>query len=170
MGFGVRQHARAESISKRSFNHASATGPQGHTHHANGATPFRILSCSIDFWSIVQSATVVHSAFCPRLSFEEGNGQENRRLIAFYFRFPNGPSKTTIVTHYLFAASTVEDDNFDPSEVVDFSEMVAGQDIRVCEIVQRGVASKYFTNGILTPKDDLVINYTQHYLDAMQRP
>ena len=84
--------------------------------------------------------------------------------------FPNGPNKTTIVTQYLFAASTVEDDNFDPSEVVDFSEMVAGQDIRVCEIVQRGVASKYFTNGILTPKDDLVINYTQHYLDAMQRP
>jgi hypothetical protein len=33
--------------------------------------------------------------------------------------------------------------------------------------VQRGVTSKSFDHGVLTPKDEGVIWFTQHYLDTM---
>jgi hypothetical protein len=62
-----------------------------HTHSANDAA-FRIPSCSIDFWSSVQSATVVPWPW-PTALIEEGDGQRNRRLLSFSFRFLNRPSK-----------------------------------------------------------------------------
>jgi hypothetical protein len=47
--------------------------------------------------------------------------------------------------------------------------LVAGQDYRVCEMVQRGVGSKHFTAGVLSPKDELVIAWKDHYLAALGR-
>ena len=55
---------------------------------------------------------------------------------------------------------------FDPSAVVDFNELVAAQDNMVCERVQQGVSSRAFSHGVLSPKDDLVVAFTHHYLAA----
>ncbi len=77
--------------------------------------------------------------------------------------YPKGPDHTTVVTEYMFAPETIAAEGFDPSEVVDFSELVAAQDFGVCERVQRGVASSLFTTGVLTAKDDMVIGFVEHY-------
>ena len=53
---------------------------------------------------------------------------------------------------------------FDPSEIVDFVELVARQDYDVCERVQRGVRSRAFTHGVLAEKDALVENFDERYL------
>ena len=80
---------------------------------------------------------------------------------------PRGPDHTTVITEYMFAPTTIADPDFDPSEIVEFSELVAGQDFDVCERVQRGVSSSRFTTGVLTPKDDLVIAFVDHYRAAI---
>jgi glycine betaine catabolism A len=80
--------------------------------------------------------------------------------------FPNGPASTTVTIQYMFAPSTIAAPRFDPSAIVEFSELVGAQDNMVCERVQQGVSSAAFTHGVLTPKDDLVIDITRHYLDT----
>ena len=77
---------------------------------------------------------------------------------------PRGPASTTIVTEYLFTADEVASDGFDPSDVVDFSELVGAQDYAVCERVQRGVSSRAFTRGVLTSKDAAIAEYNARYL------
>jgi Rieske 2Fe-2S family protein len=77
---------------------------------------------------------------------------------------PTSATHTTMITEYLFAADVVADPNFDPSDVVDFNELVGHQDYVVCAIVQRGVESKYFTHGVLADKDSMIANINERYL------
>jgi Rieske 2Fe-2S family protein len=78
---------------------------------------------------------------------------------------PRSATHTTIITEYLFTADEVADPAFDPSDVVDFSELVARQDYDVCERVQRGVSSRAFTRGVLAEKDDMIHRYNARYLE-----
>jgi Rieske 2Fe-2S family protein len=83
------------------------------------------------------------------------------------YLYPNGPDHTTMVMEYMFAADTIADPSFDPTSIVEFNEMVAAQDNMVCERVQKGVSSVLFEGGVLSPKDDLVIGFVQHYQASM---
>lgn len=80
--------------------------------------------------------------------------------------FPKGPHLTTMTMEFMFAPEVVAAEGFDPSSVVDFNVLVADQDNVVCESVHRGVSSRAFDHGVLTPKDALVIDFTQRYLAA----
>ncbi len=79
---------------------------------------------------------------------------------------PRSSEHTTVVTDYLFRPEVVEDPSFDPTEVVDFAELVAHQDYVVCERVQLGVRSRAFTHGVYPEKDELPYRFTQRYLAA----
>lgn len=81
--------------------------------------------------------------------------------------FPVAADRTVVTAEYLFAPETIVAPGFDPTPIVEFSELVAAQDFDVCERVQRGVGSRFFTHGVLTPKDDWVIHYTKHYAESM---
>jgi len=80
--------------------------------------------------------------------------------------FPKGPHLTTMTMEFMFAPDVVAAEGFDPSSVIDFNVLVADQDNVVCESVHRGVSSRAFDHGVLTPKDSLVIDFTQRYLAA----
>ena len=77
---------------------------------------------------------------------------------------PRSAGHTTVVSEYLFAPDAVADPAFDPSEIVDFNELVGRQDYEVCEMVQRGVQSRRFTHGVLTEKDALIADTNARYL------
>jgi len=77
---------------------------------------------------------------------------------------PRDPGHTTVVTEYLFRPEAIADPGFDPSEIVDFVELVAHQDYVVCERVQRGVRSRAFTHGVLAEKDSLLESFNERYL------
>lgn len=79
---------------------------------------------------------------------------------------PLGPDTTKVIAHYLFVASDLDREDFDPSPVVDFSELVARQDFEVAERVQRGVSSASFDHGVLPEKDDAVYAFVERYLAA----
>jgi len=80
--------------------------------------------------------------------------------------FPKGPNRTSMRMEYLFHPDTIAMPGFDPTAIVEFSDLVAAQDNIVCERVQQGVASRAFEHGVLSPKDDLVVAFMEHYLDA----
>jgi Rieske 2Fe-2S family protein len=79
---------------------------------------------------------------------------------------PQGPAQTRVVTEYLFQPADIEREGFDPQPVLDFSELVAGQDYVVCERVQRGVSSRAFDHGVYPAKDEYVHLFNQRYLAA----
>ena len=78
---------------------------------------------------------------------------------------PRSAAHTTVVTEYLFEPEVIAAEGFDPSEIVDFVELVAGQDYDVCARVQRGVGSRAFTHGVLAEKDDLLSHFNDWYLE-----
>jgi glycine betaine catabolism A len=77
---------------------------------------------------------------------------------------PRDAGHTTVVAEYLFRPEVIADAGFDPSEIVDFTELVAHQDYVVCERVQRGVSSRAFTHGALAEKDGLLESFNARYL------
>jgi glycine betaine catabolism A len=82
---------------------------------------------------------------------------------------PRGPAHTTMVTNYLFRPEVIDSPGFDPSEVVEFSELVAHQDYEVCERAQLGVSSRAFDHGVYVEKDELAYNFSRRYLAARDK-
>ena len=80
---------------------------------------------------------------------------------------PKGAGNTTVVMEYLFAADTIASAEFDPTEIVEFSELVGKQDYDVSERVQRGVSSRYFDHGVLAPQDHLIVDFLATYRSHM---
>ena len=81
--------------------------------------------------------------------------------------WPKSAHETTVVMEYLFAADTIASPGFDPSEIVEFSELVGKQDYDVAERVQRGVSSRYFDHGVLAPQDHLIVDFLATYRSHM---
>jgi Rieske 2Fe-2S family protein len=85
-------------------------------------------------------------------------------VLALTATFPLAADRSLVVGEYLFAAADLDRPDFDPTPEVEFNELVGAQDYVVCEMVQRGVASKAFTTGGLTRKDAYVIDFIEGYL------
>jgi Rieske 2Fe-2S family protein len=83
---------------------------------------------------------------------------------------PRGPEHTSVFTDYLFRPEVAAEPDFDPGDVVEFSELVAHQDYVVCERVQAGVRSRAFDHGVYAEKDALPYAFNQTYLAARDRP
>lgn len=81
--------------------------------------------------------------------------------------WPKSAAETTVVMEYLFAPDTIAAADFDPSAIVDFSELVGKQDYDVSERVQRGVSSRYFDHGVLAPQDHLIVDFLATYRSQM---
>jgi Rieske 2Fe-2S family protein len=74
--------------------------------------------------------------------------------VAAFTLFPLAASQTRVVCDFLFHVDAVGAPEFDPSDVVEFWDPVNGQDWRVCEAVQRGMASRGFRGGLFAPMED----------------
>jgi glycine betaine catabolism A len=83
---------------------------------------------------------------------------------------PRAADHTTVVTDYMFRPEVIDDPAFDPTETVEFSELVAAQDYAVCERVQLGVRSRAFTHGVYAEKDELPWRFNERYRAALARP
>lgn len=81
-----------------------------------------------------------------------------------YTLYPRGPGHTTIVSEYLYRPETIAEPGFDPSDMVEFLDLVSVQDWAVCERAQRGVASKGFVQGVYPPQDALLHRFAEQYL------
>jgi glycine betaine catabolism A len=81
---------------------------------------------------------------------------------------PRGPEHTTVVADYLFTPRVLETPGFDPTDIIDFNELVARQDFAVCERVQRGIASRSFAAGVYAKHDVYARGFALRYLEEME--
>ena len=64
---------------------------------------------------------------------------------------PVAPDRTAVVCEWLFPPEAVAREGFDPSYAVDFWDITNKQDWAACEGVQRGVSSRGYRPGPLSP-------------------
>jgi Rieske 2Fe-2S family protein len=74
--------------------------------------------------------------------------------VAAFTLWPQGPDCTRISCEFLFHGSEVTRPEFDPSDVVDFWDVVNRQDWQICESVQRGMGSRGFRGAFYAPMED----------------
>ncbi|MEA2580276.1 MAG: glycine betaine catabolism [Actinomycetota bacterium] len=90
--------------------------------------------------------------------------------VMAYTLLPRSASHTTVISDYLFRPETIEADDFDPSDMVDFLDLVSRQDWDVCERAQRGVVSRFFDRGVYPPQDGLLHRFAERYVSERNRP
>jgi glycine betaine catabolism A len=79
---------------------------------------------------------------------------------------PQGPTTTRVRSIYLFHPDAIAAPDFDPTEIVQFSNLVTSQDNAVCEMAQRGLRSRSIRDGGVYPeKDEYVWEFNQRYLE-----
>src|ERR671915_1086348 len=69
---------------------------------------------------------------------------------------PLAPDHTHVECEWLFSPEAVVQEGFDPSYASDFWDVTNRQDWHACESVQRGVSSRGYRRGPLSPREDAV--------------
>ena len=110
----------------------------------------------------------------------EGLSEDDQRSVFYYLLFPNtlislhpdyvmlhtlwprAFDRTEVVCEWLFEPATMASDGFDPSDAVGFWDQVNREDWHVCEITQKGMASRGFEPGRYTSEE-----FDVHAFDVM---
>jgi Rieske 2Fe-2S family protein len=74
--------------------------------------------------------------------------------VAAYLVYPRGPERTDITCHFLFEPFEIDKPGFDPSDTVDFWDLINRQDWTVCESVQIGIRARVHSHGYYAPMED----------------
>jgi Rieske 2Fe-2S family protein len=89
-------------------------------------------------------------------------------VAAFVLR-PTAVDRTEITCDLLFAADEVAKPGFDPSDAGDLWDLVNRQDWSICESVQRGMTSRYYTQGWFAPMEDASLDIRRWLLPRLDR-
>jgi glycine betaine catabolism A len=73
--------------------------------------------------------------------------------VAAFTVWPHDAGHTTVVCDFLFHPDEIARADFDPSDAVEFWDLVNRQDWAICEQVQDGMRSRMFTSGYLAPME-----------------
>jgi Rieske 2Fe-2S family protein len=87
-------------------------------------------------------------------------------VAAFYLR-PEAPDHTTIVNEFLFHPDEMAKPGFDPSDAVEFWDLVNRQDWAICESVQRGMQSRVFQSGYYAPMESASLDITRYVSERL---
>jgi len=79
-----------------------------------------------------------------------------------YIIWPTGPETMIIENRFLFHPEAVAASDYDPSDAVDFWDMVNRQDWGVCERVQRGMHALPFKHGYYAPMEDVSLDMREY--------
>jgi len=81
--------------------------------------------------------------------------------VMLHTLWPRGARRTEVVCEWYFEPGTVAQPGFDPADAVDFWDTVNRQDWHVCELVQRGLASRGHRPGRYTATEHTVHAFDQ---------
>lgn len=87
--------------------------------------------------------------------------------IAAFTLWPRAPHHTTISCDFLFDPAEMAKESFDPSDAVDFWDLVNRQDWAICAGVQRGMTSRSFTVGYYAPMEDASLDIRRYLHDRL---
>jgi phenylpropionate dioxygenase-like ring-hydroxylating dioxygenase large terminal subunit len=91
--------------------------------------------------------------------------------VAAFLLWPLAPDRTRIVCSFLFHPDEISKPAFDPSDAVEFWDLVNRQDWAICERVQKGVSSRVHKFGYYAPMEDPSLdirNYVAKRLGPVQ--
>lgn len=121
----------------------------------------------VDLPPLPGATEIDHTSYYGATCFPNGFIDITGPNVVISTLYPAGPNRTIMTMDFLFHPDAIATPGFDPQPIIDFNVLVGNQDNVVCEAVQRGVASKAFEHGVLTPKDEYVIWFTDHYRRTM---
>jgi Rieske 2Fe-2S family protein len=87
-------------------------------------------------------------------------------VAAFILR-PRAPDRTDITCHFLFENHEKGKPGFDPSDAVDFWDLVNRQDWTVCEAVQEGIRARVHRHGYFAPMEDWNLDIRRYVTDRI---
>ncbi|MGH7580568.1 MAG: aromatic ring-hydroxylating oxygenase subunit alpha [Gemmatimonadales bacterium] len=90
--------------------------------------------------------------------------------VAAFTLWPHSPASTTVVCEFLFHPSEIARADFDPSDAVDFWDLVNRQDWAICESVQRGMTSRVFQTGYYAPMESWSLDIRRYVAEKLGRP
>jgi Rieske 2Fe-2S family protein len=86
--------------------------------------------------------------------------------------WPLAVDRTEVTCEWFFEPETMGRDDFDPSDAVDFWDMVNRQDWRVCELAQMGVRTRGYTAGRYSADEGDVHRFdslvAERYMEALR--
>jgi phenylpropionate dioxygenase-like ring-hydroxylating dioxygenase large terminal subunit len=88
-------------------------------------------------------------------------------VAAFVLR-PVSVDRTEVVCDLLFAPDEIAKEGFDPSDAVELWDLTNRQDWAVCESVQRGMTSRYYTGGWYAPMEDASLDIRRWLLPRLE--
>lgn len=88
--------------------------------------------------------------------------------VAAFTLWPQGPTRTIVVCDFLFHPNETGSAAFDPSDAVDFWDVVNRQDWAICENVQRGMASRVFASGFYAPMESWSLDIRRYIAERLQ--
>lgn len=88
-------------------------------------------------------------------------------VAAFTLR-PLAPNRTVIDCDFLFREAEMRKPTFDPSDAVEFWDLVNRQDWRICESVQRGMGSRVFRYGYYAPMEDASLDIRRYVAERLR--
>ena len=77
------------------------------------------------------------------------------------------PTARVIDCDFLFHPDEIAKPAFDPSDAIGFWDLVNRQDWRICESVQRGMASRVFVDGFYAPMEDLSLDIRRYLAEML---
>ncbi|HTU82254.1 MAG TPA: aromatic ring-hydroxylating dioxygenase subunit alpha [Candidatus Acidoferrales bacterium] len=87
--------------------------------------------------------------------------------VAAFSVWPVAPAKTLVVCDFLFDPQEMARPGFDPSDAVDFWDLVNRQDWAICESVQAGMHSEAFDRGYYAPMEDYSLDIRRYIADKV---
>jgi Rieske 2Fe-2S family protein len=67
----------------------------------------------------------------------------------------------------MFEPHEIRQENFDPSDAVDFWDLVNHQDWEICERVQNGMSSRVHEHGYCAPMEDLTLDIRKYVTERI---
>ena len=87
--------------------------------------------------------------------------------VAAFTLWPLAAGRTRIDCDFLFHPDEIARPDFDPSDAVEFWDLVNRQDWRICEAVQDGMSSCVFDTGFYAPMEDLSLDIRRYVGDRL---
>ena len=87
--------------------------------------------------------------------------------VAAFRLLPEAPDRTRIFCDFLFDAAEMEKPGFDPSDAVEFWDLINRQDWAICEEVQRGLSSRVHRFGYYAPMEDASLDIRRYVLERL---
>jgi Rieske 2Fe-2S family protein len=122
---------------------------------------------------------------CPRAPLP-GLSADERRRVYYYAVFPNlllsahpdyvmthalwplAPDRTLNVCEFLFHPDEMAKPGFDPADALAFWDMTNRQDWHVCELSQLGIASRGYSPGPYSNREDLLYAFDRFIVENEQ--